>query len=101
MEFITVSVMWAPHSFFMDSKEKPSKSPLWQDALATLLEDFTPVSCVKEADERFSTDEIIKSLEDHTGEQINRNDVFEIMTAWNYTYKNTGDMTLEWLLKKR
>jgi hypothetical protein len=79
------------------------------DTLRLLLNPYQPADSIEESNKQFSTMEIIQALELHYGiPQGNPNafgipgeKVVEHMQEMGYKCINTGNLQLEWLLKKK
>jgi hypothetical protein len=72
----------------------------WNLALATFLDDFQPADDLTDSTHQYSTNEIIRMLSDHTGELITAQELCSSMEALHFKFVRTGDLQLEWLLKK-
>ena len=74
---------------------------MWEEALTILLQDYKPATNLAESTHQFETAEIVKLLSTHTGiTEIDIPEVVSILNSWGFKYDRTGDMQLEWLLKK-
>jgi len=74
-----------------------------QMALAVLSEfvsEYSPARDKKDADTFYSTKEIIKAIEGHTGVSLNSPDIFELMKKMGYKYEAMDGLDFNWLLKK-
>lgn len=80
------------------------------DAIIILLEPYEAVTDRKDADKLFTTNEIIQALETHYGwpqgdsSFITPNAgkiVMDKLKSLGFTYINTGDLQLQWMMKKR
>jgi hypothetical protein len=91
--------VWAAQPLFM-SEDQNIKAPMWNQALATFLEDYMPASDLKESTHQFSTTEIKQMLASHTGEYIDITELCEALELLQFRFIRTGDLQLEWLLKK-
>jgi len=84
----------------------------WYETLRIILENYQPATSDADADERFSSTEIIKSIEEHHGVPqgvvgkeihilVSWEEFVAVMRRLGYREVNTGGVQLHWLLKKK
>lgn len=71
---------------------------MWQPALANFLSKYTPVKTIAESDDQFTTREIKRLLEDHTGANVDLNELYVALLEAGFEYVSQGHEIL-WLLK--
>lgn len=74
---------------------------IWDQALATFLEEFSPAAELSDSTHQYSTAEIQNMLTEHSGEMITKETICQSMEAMGFKYSNTAGDMLEWLLKKK
>ena len=72
---------------------------MWQEALDTFLQDFSPTDTIIDSTEQYSTPELLTMLETGTGETIDPILLVEALNKKGYKLKHTGNLHLEWLFK--
>lgn len=84
----------------------------WYETLLVILEPYQPATSEADADERFSSTEIIQSIEQHHGVpqgpigkeihiMVSWEDFVAVMRRLGYRETNSGGVQLQWLLKKK
>lgn len=76
------------------------KTPLWHAALVELLAGFSPAADAVSSSHQFSTDEIKSSIEKHTGEEVSRKELFDLLQQFGFKYHCNNDLQLEWLMRE-
>ena len=74
---------------------------MWQEALATLLESYSPCSDLKESTHQFSTGDIQLMLSQHTGGSVNAEELVKTLKDRGFIYIRTGDLSLEWIMVQK
>ena len=72
---------------------------MWQQSLAIFLESYKPAYSLESSSHQFSTTEISAMLRQHTGEEIQVNDLTKTLIDRGFVYTKTGDLVLEWLMQ--
>ena len=97
------------YSWDVAPEEDKDKPPI-EDAVTILMAPYVPAQTEMDADKTFTTNEIIAALEMHYG--VPQGDVSYVtndagvrvikkLTEMGFRYANTGDLQLQWLLKKK
>ncbi len=96
--------------------DPPRQTPVpdlpWFETLRTVLEPYQPAENVAEADQHFSSSEIIQSIERHHGVPqgpagkdialwVAPADFVRAMKHLGFQEQNTGGLQLQWLMKKK
>jgi hypothetical protein len=99
-----------------DDDDSPNKKPFheqeWYDTLRTILEPYMPATGEQDAEERFSSAELISSIEQHHGvpqglvgkdirELFEKGDFVTAMHRLGFRETNAGGVQLQWLMKKK
>lgn len=100
------------HSTPSNDQEHDDNSPDLipiEDALTTLLSPYLPAEDMRTADKLFTTNELIQALELHYGVPQGSTDYFtgnagirivKQLQHMGFRCANTGDLQLQWLMKK-
>lgn len=72
---------------------------MWQPALAVFLKDYAPVDTAGDSTDQFTTREIQRMLEEHTGTPVDLNELYVELLDANFNYAGQGSEMM-WLFKK-
>lgn len=71
---------------------------MWQPSLDQFLSDYLPVEKVTDSDKQFNTRDIQRMLQDHTGTDVDLNELYVALLDRGYTYASVG-LEMEWLFR--
>lgn len=73
---------------------------MWQPSLSVFLDNYSPVTTTAESTDQFTTREIQRMLEEHTGMQVDLNELYVALLDANFHYVGQG-IEMAWLFKKK
>ena len=73
---------------------------MWQPALAVFLRSFIAVKTIEESTDQYSTLQIKQMLQEHTGSEIDVNELYIALLDADCNYLNHG-LEMLWLFKKK
>lgn len=87
----------------MNGKEEkqPENVPGIEEYMEVLMAAYEPAAHDGEMDKEVSTMELANSIREHTGSDVNLNEINQYMKANHFARKASGDFGITWMMKRK